>query len=192
LWGIESKLGAGGEIMEKVFLYTLTMAGTLVVAAMTMTGVKAHSGPDSSLGAIRADGAFRDGVYLGKLDAANGRKPHLTSGRWSNRLDRASFIAGYQSSYQQTSSGDMVRQRVDAAHSAEQAGFQDGMADGFLHRQQAKPFQLVKTENYRRAMFSDNAGEYDNSRQSYRDAYTNGYQQAYYGDREANLEGNAQ
>jgi len=47
------------------------------------------------------DGAFRDGLYLGKLDAESGRKPHLSIGRWSTARERASFVTGYQQGYQE-------------------------------------------------------------------------------------------
>jgi hypothetical protein len=47
------------------------------------------------------DGAFRDGLYQGKLDAESGRKPHLSIGRWNAARERASFVAGYQQGYQQ-------------------------------------------------------------------------------------------
>jgi len=174
--------------MKKILLYTLAVAGTLGAATMTITGVAAHSGSDSTRRTIHADAAFRDGVYLGKLDAATGRKPHLTSGRWSSSLDRASFIAGYRSSYPHRGSGDAAKQQLGTTHTAELAGFQDGMADGSLHRQQSQPFQLVKTENYRSASgYSDGPGNQDNYRQSYRDAYTTGYQQAYYGETDPSL-----
>ena len=47
------------------------------------------------------DAAFRDGLYLGKLDAKSGRKAHLSVGRWSTARDHASFVAGYQQGYQE-------------------------------------------------------------------------------------------
>ncbi len=47
------------------------------------------------------DAAFRDGLYLGKLDAQQGRKQHLSIGRWNTAKDRASFVAGYQQGYRQ-------------------------------------------------------------------------------------------
>ena len=46
-----------------------------------------------------SDAAFRDGLYLGKLDANSGKPQHLSVGRWSTAKDRASFSAGYQQSY---------------------------------------------------------------------------------------------
>jgi hypothetical protein len=46
------------------------------------------------------DGAFRDGLYLGRLAAENGVAPHIVSGRWATEADRASFTAGYQKGYE--------------------------------------------------------------------------------------------
>ena len=48
---------------------------------------------------LPADAAFRDGLYLGKLDAKSGRTQHVSVGRWNSAEDRASFTAGYQQSY---------------------------------------------------------------------------------------------
>jgi hypothetical protein len=46
------------------------------------------------------NGAFRDGLYLGKLAAQGGAEPHVAIGRWTTAEDRASFTAGYQQGYQ--------------------------------------------------------------------------------------------
>ena len=46
--------------------------------------------------------AFRDGLYLGKLDAASGKEQHIASGRWARNEDRSSFTSGYQQAYQET------------------------------------------------------------------------------------------
>jgi hypothetical protein len=48
-----------------------------------------------------ADGAFRDGLYLGRLTAERGSASHIASARWSTDKDRASFSAGYQRGYNQ-------------------------------------------------------------------------------------------
>jgi len=45
------------------------------------------------------DGAFRDGLYLGRLAAESGREPHVAVGRWARTEDRSSFTAGYQRGY---------------------------------------------------------------------------------------------
>jgi hypothetical protein len=46
------------------------------------------------------DGAFRDGLYLGRLAAENGVAPHVVRGRWATEADRASFTAGYLRGYE--------------------------------------------------------------------------------------------
>jgi hypothetical protein len=45
------------------------------------------------------DGAFRDGLYLGKLAAKGGQPLRLAIGRWSTDQDRAMFTAGYRRGY---------------------------------------------------------------------------------------------
>jgi hypothetical protein len=45
------------------------------------------------------DGAFRDGLYLGKLAAQSGAASHPAIGRWSREQDRSSFVAGYRQGY---------------------------------------------------------------------------------------------
>ena len=44
--------------------------------------------------------AFRDGLYLGKLDSERGSARHVAIGRWSGASDRASFAKGYDQAYQ--------------------------------------------------------------------------------------------
>jgi hypothetical protein len=44
-------------------------------------------------------GAYRDGIYLGKLDAEQGRSEHIATGRWAQATDKESFSAGYRESY---------------------------------------------------------------------------------------------
>jgi len=45
------------------------------------------------------DGAFRDGLYLGRLAAERGAEPHVAIGRWATLEDRTSFTTGYQRGY---------------------------------------------------------------------------------------------
>ena len=45
------------------------------------------------------NGAFRDGLYLGRLAAERGAEPHVAIGRWATPEDRSSFTAGYQRGY---------------------------------------------------------------------------------------------
>lgn len=46
-----------------------------------------------------SDGAFRDGLYLGKRAAGRGAESHIAIGRWATAENRASFTAGYQRGY---------------------------------------------------------------------------------------------
>jgi hypothetical protein len=43
--------------------------------------------------------AFRDGLYLGKLDTELGNAPHVAVARWSKISNRLSFAQGYRQAY---------------------------------------------------------------------------------------------
>lgn len=43
--------------------------------------------------------AYRDGLFLGKRDAEQGRLAHVSSGRWGQALDRELFTWGYRQAY---------------------------------------------------------------------------------------------
>jgi hypothetical protein len=43
--------------------------------------------------------AYRDGLYLGKRDAEEGRSEHIASGRWAQEQDKESFAVGYRQAY---------------------------------------------------------------------------------------------
>jgi hypothetical protein len=55
-------------------------------------------GPNETV-AEYADGAFRDGMYLGRLAAERDAEPHVAIGRWATSEDRASFAAVYHRGY---------------------------------------------------------------------------------------------
>ena len=54
------------------------------------------------------DGAFRDGIYLGKLAAARGAESHVAIGRWVAPKDREAFRAGYQRGYNESLASRVV------------------------------------------------------------------------------------
>jgi hypothetical protein len=84
--------------MKTIFALSLL----LVLGIGWVSGVHATQSTNISPAAIHnrnADGAFRDGLYLGRLAAQRGVQPHITAGRWSTPQDRASFTAGYQTGY---------------------------------------------------------------------------------------------
>jgi hypothetical protein len=60
--------------------------------------------------------AYRDGAYLGKLDAEQGRAEHIASGRWAQIPDRESFGAGYREAY-----SDEVAARIGKTKGTAQA-----------------------------------------------------------------------
>ena len=45
------------------------------------------------------DGAFRDGLYLGRRAAERGDEPRVAVARWATAEERVSFTAGYQRGY---------------------------------------------------------------------------------------------
>jgi hypothetical protein len=157
------------EVMKKQSL--LAVAAVLSVGvgltAMSSRGVR------ETLNVKQADAAYRDGAYQAKIDVEKGRKAHFSSGRWNTDQDRASFIAGYEYSYK------ALMEASKAELSApELAGYRDGVMDGARHRRASQPFQVSKTENYRKAGgYQANAGL---DQQDYREAYSNGYQEGYY------------
>jgi len=160
--------------MNRLFVFALTIA---LAGAATSLFTRSGDHGLSSVAAQQNSAAFRDGMYLGKLDAQSARKPHLTASRWTIASDRSAFLAGYESVY-----GKVGNAYATTDSSAELIGFHDGVSDGLQHRQASRQFQLDKTENFRRADrgLDDKAGNSEKYRQSYRQAYLNGYQQAFY------------
>ena len=61
------------------------------------------SGREDNIGVLNhaTNAPFRDGLYVGKLDAARGNVIHLAVGRWSTKDDRTAYAEGYS----QTSGG---------------------------------------------------------------------------------------
>jgi hypothetical protein len=85
--------------MDKIFTFALAIA-----VCLGTTAVLANSGRAARLGQsagpqMAADGAFRDGLYVGRLAAERGRPMRPQTGRWSSERDRASFVAGYRRGY---------------------------------------------------------------------------------------------
>jgi hypothetical protein len=149
----------------------------VVLAAMAVTVRRQHDSAQPTNQAT--NGAFRDGIYQARLDAQSGRRPHLTSGRWSNDADRASFVSGYEQQYSLLSARS-PRPRV--SHPADLIGLRDGISDATEDRRQARPFALSSTEVLRIAKSrSQNDSQYA---RHYAQAYANGYQHGYYGSQE--------
>jgi hypothetical protein len=84
--------------MSKILLYLLIVIGLSVTAkvAVNSGGTQLNGQAETVLA---ADGAFRDGLFLGRFSAANGLAMRPPVGRWSTQQDRARFLAGYQRGY---------------------------------------------------------------------------------------------
>lgn len=146
----------------------------VVIAAVLSFGAGfavSRKGPSETADVKQADAAYRDGAFLARMDVKNGRKAHLSCGRWNSDQDRSSFIAGYEQTYRELSEKGS-RKSVQPTP-VELAGYREGMQDGLRHRKAAQPFQMSKTDKYRTAD------------REYREAYSNGYQEGYYSKLEA-------
>lgn len=47
-----------------------------------------------------ADAAYRDGLYMGQLDAKDGHAYHVAIGRWRDANDRSQYRTGYQAGFE--------------------------------------------------------------------------------------------
>jgi hypothetical protein len=88
--------------MTKLSAYALAATLALVTTAMLANSNRAIPPDPNSETSLDADGAFRDGLYLGKLAAASGQPMRIAVGRWSTEQDRATFTTGYQRGYGET------------------------------------------------------------------------------------------
>ena len=61
--------------------------------------------------ALEIDAAYRDGVFLGELDARQGRRVQPSIGRWNNEKDRAFFKTGYDKGYREALNSRSPQQR---------------------------------------------------------------------------------
>jgi len=87
--------------MRKVFASALLATVCLgAMAAISSSSRPIAPGAHKNIEAqFAADGAFRDGLYLGKLAAGQGHPLHLAVGRWSTGRDRTNFSTGYRQGY---------------------------------------------------------------------------------------------
>jgi hypothetical protein len=91
--------------MKKLFIFVLAVS--VAVAALTSRNLLTRTdSPANATVSQASNPAFRDGLYLGRLDAESGRTRHLSAGRWSSDTNRAWFIAGYQAGYEQVNPGE--------------------------------------------------------------------------------------
>jgi hypothetical protein len=84
--------------MTRFFTYTAIVIGLGATATLAISPRTVK--PTTTAEAVfAADGAFRDGLYLGKLAAEQGQPMRTAIGRWSTEQDRSMFTAGYRRGY---------------------------------------------------------------------------------------------
>jgi len=111
----------------KLLTYALTFAMSLGATALAISNRTVRT-TTSQEPHFAADGAFRDGLYLGKLAAQQGQPLRPAIGRWSTDQDRVMFMAGYRLGYSQVlrvshRGGDRLRERRSTGRGAsEQRG----------------------------------------------------------------------
>jgi hypothetical protein len=90
-----------GGFMDRLFAYALAIAVLLGTSALLGNSSRVASTEESREARLATDGAFRDGIFVGRLSAQWGQPPRPAVGRWSSERDRASFVAGYQRGYEE-------------------------------------------------------------------------------------------
>jgi hypothetical protein len=94
------------ESKRRKNMYRISTFATAIALCLGATAVLNNSHPITKPtrnveASFAADGAFRDGLYLGKL-TADRRQPFRPGiGRWSSEQDRAMFTAGYCRGYRE-------------------------------------------------------------------------------------------
>jgi hypothetical protein len=85
--------------VSKVSAYTLAIAVSLGTTAMLDNSQPPHKLNASAEARLQGDGAFLDGLYLGKLAAESGQLQHPAIARQSTGPDRARFTVGHRRGY---------------------------------------------------------------------------------------------
>jgi hypothetical protein len=80
------------------FLLTPAIALGMAIASGFRSGPAPNLNADETISQA-TNGAYRDGLFVGKLSAEHGAKSSAPIGRWARAEDRASFTAGYQRGY---------------------------------------------------------------------------------------------
>jgi len=84
--------------MTKFIAYAVIVIGMGATAILSRSDNKVSAAANGEI-RLAADGAYRDGLYLGKLAAESGQPAHAAIGRWSAEQDRSMFTVGYVRGY---------------------------------------------------------------------------------------------
>jgi len=85
--------------MDKLFTFAVAIAVSLGTTALLASNRPGRQGNPTAEVRMATDGAYRDGLYVGRLAAQGNRPARPLIGRWSTEADRASFVAGYERGY---------------------------------------------------------------------------------------------
>jgi basic membrane lipoprotein Med (substrate-binding protein (PBP1-ABC) superfamily) len=87
---------------RKLSVYISLVVIPFGAATVRLAGKASHTKQVNTVDASQeTDAAFRDGLYMGRLDAEDARNVRPSVSRWSEPKDRASFLAGYQRGYEE-------------------------------------------------------------------------------------------
>ncbi len=81
--------------------FSISALAIFVFGTSALKIASAPPAPTHSAGEAR-DGAFRDGLFHGALDAKRANPAHVAAGRWATEKDRNSYRAGYERAYAST------------------------------------------------------------------------------------------
>jgi hypothetical protein len=86
--------------MTRLFTYATFVVCLGATATLAISNGNANLNPNPNADVrFAGDGAFRDGLYLGRLAAEDGQPMRAAIGRWSTEKDRSMFTAGYRRGY---------------------------------------------------------------------------------------------
>jgi hypothetical protein len=83
----------------RLSLYSVIAVVILFGLAYKVRPTHFSNPPSSKVAITTMEGAYRDGLYLGRLQRKQGLPSHLAIGRWSRESDRQLFEAGYNHGY---------------------------------------------------------------------------------------------
>lgn len=87
---------------KKVSVYLSLVVMPLGLATVGLASRANRPRPLTSAEAAQeTNAAYCDGLYLGKLDAQEGRKVRPSVARWNSEEDRTSFTVGYEKGYRE-------------------------------------------------------------------------------------------
>jgi hypothetical protein len=79
----------------------------VIVTILAFLATAATTGVQSAGVGVSAshsqDGAYCDGLFLGRYDHTRHLPHHVSSGRWNTASGRRSFLAGYEQGYSENS-----------------------------------------------------------------------------------------